>query len=518
VTSAHAAPTLNNIVSLFVPHRRASGLLAAVLGLLACRENSGPALIPALVQNATTSELSATVGTVLLTSPTFIVRDAAGVTVAGIPVTVSVSAGGGTVLNAPSRSGAGPTSVGRWTLGTRAGQNAVTVTVSGLPPIVLTATGIAGAPAQVRAVSGTGQTVFAGATLEQPIVVEVVDQFGNGVPNVAVAFQPILGGSTFTPAAATTGADGRIPGVAWTLGVRGRTQTARAAAGALTADLTAAVRSDFSIEVRFVNEPQPAIRQIFEDAADRIRGLITGELADIVLQNFNAAGCGIAFGVLSETVDDLLILADVTNIDGPGSILGQAGPCAVRSTTRFPVIGIMRFDQSDFTNLLSSGRLEAVVLHEMLHVVGVGSLWSTRGLLVDAGTSDPRFTGPAGIARCNAAGFSSHCAVGGIPVENTGGGGTRDSHWRESIFDAELMTGFAESTPNMPLSAITAGSLEDFGYVVNYLAADPFQVPSVLQRAAPMPPAPAWDEVLRPTIEITPDGVARAVRPPVSRR
>jgi hypothetical protein len=62
-----------------------------------------------------------------------------------------------------------------------------------------------------------------------------------------------------------------------------------------------------------------------------------------------------------------------------------------------------------------------------------------------------------------------------VPVENTGGGGTRDSHWRESVHNAELMTGWIEGggTPN-PLSVITIGSLADLGYAVNMEAADPY--------------------------------------------
>src|SRR4051794_6205534 len=49
-----------------------------------------------------------------------------------------------------------------------------------------------------------------------------------------------------------------------------------------------------------------------------------------------------------------------------------------------------------------------------------------------------------------------------VPVENTGGPGTRDSHWREAVFGNELMTGFVGPAGN-PLSRTTVGSLQDLG-------------------------------------------------------
>jgi hypothetical protein len=60
-------------------------------------------------------------------------------------------------------------------------------------------------------------------------------------------------------------------------------------------------------------------------------------------------------------------------------------------------------------------------------------------------------------------------------VENTGGAGTRDSHWRETILQAELMTGIIEQPGvPMPLSKVTIASMADLGYQVDYSKADIF--------------------------------------------
>jgi len=92
-----------------------------------------------------------------------------------------------------------------------------------------------------------------------------------------------------------------------------------------------------------------------------------------------------------------------------------------------------------------------------------------------AGTSNPRYVGQQGLAAYNA--ITSGTATG-VPVENTGGSGTRDAHWRESVFGNELMTGFVGPGTNMPLSRLTVGSLADLGYSVNFAAADPYTLPA----------------------------------------
>ena len=46
-----------------------------------------------------------------------------------------------------------------------------------------------------------------------------------------------------------------------------------------------------------------------------------------------------------------------------------------------------------------------------------------------------------------------------------------NSHWRETVFKNELMSGFI-AAPNNPLSRLTVASLQDVGYVVDLGAAE----------------------------------------------
>jgi hypothetical protein len=77
------------------------------------------------------------------------------------------------------------------------------------------------------------------------------------------------------------------------------------------------------------------------------------------------------------------------------------------------------------------------------------------------------------------------------------------------------MTGFVEANADMPFSSISIASLEDLGYVVNLLSADPFVVPlpgSVAPRLSPQLLAP-WETLTLPTFEITSAGWIRPIVP-----
>jgi hypothetical protein len=113
----------------------------------------------------------------------------------------------------------------------------------------------------------------------------------------------------------------------------------------------------------------------------------------------------------------------------------------------------------------SAGTLGDVITHEMGHVLGVGTIWDLKKLLKGVGGTNPTFVGKGAQKAfgelSKAAGKPGTAAP--VPVENTGGVGTRDSHWRETVFKKELMTGFVADAKN-PLSKLTVASLADLGY------------------------------------------------------
>jgi hypothetical protein len=248
-------------------------------------------------------------------------------------------------------------------------------------------------------------------------------------------------------------------------------ETYRAQADPQRAQLLAATASPFAIEVRFLGGLNARQRTAFTRAADRWTRIIVGDLPSVRVDG--------------ELVDDLLILAQGTPIDGQGRVLGQAGPTHLRPETDgasalLPAKGLMSFDTADLDQMDRDGTLDDVIAHEMGHVLGIGTLWQRKGLLEGAGTSDPQFTGQGAVGeyRQLVRGEGDR----GVPVESTGGPGTADGHWRESALGNELMSGFI-GAPGNPLSRITAASLGDVGYEVDVAAAEPYTLPDLLERA-----------------------------------
>lgn len=235
------------------------------------------------------------------------------------------------------------------------------------------------------------------------------------------------------------------------------------------AGLAAAV-SPFTIVVRFLGGLTENQKNAFKAAADRWTSVIVGDLPSI------------QFG--GEEIDDIVIEAQGRDIDGPSQILGQASPTHLRPQNAgqfafLPAKGIMTFDTADMALMEQRNTLGDVITHEMGHVLGVGTVWSAKGLLRDRGTSNPTFAGERAMAEY---GRLQNSEPKRVPVENTGGPGTADSHWRETIFRNELMSGFISQAGN-PISRVTVASLADIGYEVNMDAAEAFELQNLFELA-----------------------------------
>lgn len=488
--------------------------LTPVAALAACGDDPTSATAPFAIEASLAVEPEARVGTVVTPAPTFVVRNSLGDALANLPVTITVTKGDGSLRNVALRTVSGPTSIGEWTLDTIAGTNEVTIVAGSAPPVRVIVTGVAGAPASISADNGA-LDALAGDVLGSQFALRVRDRYGNPVGGAGIELTVDKGGGEVSPHSLVTDRNGVASGITWRLGRFGGSQQIIATVGSLSAEIAASIRSGFDPVVRVHGAPLPAaLASALAMAVDRLHAAVVGDASDVPVFNFDLSRCGLQDAILNETVDDLVIYASVAPMDGAGKVLASAGPCVLRTQSRFPVIGIMRFDADDIDALAANGRLAAVVLHEMLHVMGFGTIWRAGENVVGSGTTDPRFTGSFAGAQCISAGGFASCADGRIPLENIGGSGTAEVHWRESVFDSELMTGFVEEDADMPLSSMSLASLQDLGYQVNLLSADPFLVPlpgSVSPRLSPRLLAP-WEMVSRPLFEVTSTGVMRPIR------
>lgn len=229
----------------------------------------------------------------------------------------------------------------------------------------------------------------------------------------------------------------------------------------------------FQITLRFINTPTADQQAAFQTAAERWQGLIIGDLEEIA-GTIPANGCGAGFPLPAYTgvIDDIMINVLLQPIDGPGSVLGAAGACFVRTTDGLPLYGLMYFDVDDLAFLEQNNLLDEVIVHEMGHVLGFsGGIFNLnipgvfqRTLLANPNTADPRFLGEVAGAM--------YTSLGGtlptVPIEGTPcGPGTRNSHWDETTFFNELMTGFingASANFVNPLSRMTSAAMKDLGY------------------------------------------------------
>jgi Leishmanolysin len=193
--------------------------------------------------------------------------------------------------------------------------------------------------------------------------------------------------------------------------------------------------NEYNLRINFAGSWAEDLQQAFISAAEAISDFIVGDIPDV--------------GTRRYAVDDLMITASLRTIDGTGGILGQAGPTWLRVGSFLPSRGNMQFDAADADAYQAAGLFDDVVLHEMLHNVGFGTIWNDLGLIT-------------GGEYHGSLANSVYGAAGPIPLETDGDVGTTYSHWDEETFGSELMTGYVEDDND--LSYMTIASLGDLGY------------------------------------------------------
>jgi hypothetical protein len=125
-------------------------------------------------------------GTTLPTSPAVLVSDANGAPIEGVAVAFAVVAGGGAIGAASVATDAtGRASPGAWTIG-QAGQNSLTATVAGLPPLTINATATAPLlPTIVLSASTLSFSWDQGSAAPASQSVSVTSSFGNVLTGVS---------------------------------------------------------------------------------------------------------------------------------------------------------------------------------------------------------------------------------------------------------------------------------------------------------------------------------------------
>ena len=271
----------------------------------------------------------------------------------------------------------------------------------------------------------------------------------------------------------------------------------------------------FNIELVFVDDSfTPAQQDIIRDAAAHWERVIIGDVPDIdnyqqypldEWSDFLAAQIQV-----NDVVDDLRIFVAARDIDGSDGTVALAWPSEIRTFSGLPILAQIKCDPA----VLYQGTeyFYSVMLHEIGHALGFGTIWRYLGLLQNpsldsAGRVDTYFSGGLARVAFNQAGGRTYTGRK-VPVENSPLFGV-DTHWREFVFWNELMSSFlwSDDTGIAPLSAITIQALADMGYTVDVSQADPYTLPPVSAKR-PVHPAdgPPACRVIPPAWAVDPNG------------
>lgn len=161
------------------------------------------------------------------------------------------------------------------------------------------------------------------------------------------------------------------------------------------------------------------------------------------------------------------IEVSLSDIDGVGGTLGSAGPTAAFGGGNFLEVsaGSMTFDTADLDYLDTNGTFESVIRHEMAHVLGFGTLWSSSGVGLPGFQEvyvegSGQYTGAAALAAYQTEFGQAEASF--VPVELDGGAGTADGHWNEVAdnFQVENSAGFdIDPGDGGPAPTIVGGQL-----------------------------------------------------------
>ena len=168
---------------------------------------SEPITLPTVATIAVVSQppATATVGAVLQNPAAWSLSDADGQLVADAPASLSASPGNAVDPGETISDGAGVVRLLTWTVAQTAGDQRVVLQVPEAGSSTVTIRATPGAASSLTKISGDGQSAAVGSELPDPLIVRVVDQFGNGVSGVTVEWRTCDGAGDLD---ATTDLDG----------------------------------------------------------------------------------------------------------------------------------------------------------------------------------------------------------------------------------------------------------------------------------------------------------------------
>lgn len=281
---------------------------------------------------------SGTVGIALGAPFSVVVRDPSGALASGVTVLWASNSDGTFDVATSVTNGSGVASA-TLTLGTNAGTQGATATVSGVGYVTFTATAVADVASEIVAVTSTDQTGSASTPVGTPPSVRVMDIYRNPITSQTVTFAVTAGSGSRSPATVDTGSDGIATLTSWTLGASVGVNTLTATVAGLTGSPVT-----FSASVVTATPTQIAVT-----AGGSQTGVVAGQNATAITyrvrdgSNNNLQGVTVAFltnlGTLSvaSAVTDASGLASVTlttdTTAGTATVIGSIVAGTISAST-----------------------------------------------------------------------------------------------------------------------------------------------------------------------------------------
>ncbi len=249
------------------------------------------------------------------------------------------------------------------------------------------------------------------------------------------------------------------------------------------AALLSNTKAPFVIELRLRGKALTAGQQAtLRAAADRVAALIVSRFEPVRL-DLPANACDKGLPALRERVERFVVFVTVKDLGD--EIYGDSSPCELHDKTYLPIYGAVDLNSRGLGDL-SQPELLDTMIHELLHALGVGTLWTADERVSLSGESDEKtlirntrgrwyYTGARALAAYRALGGSGQ----GILLDPDQG------HWAGDLVCSEILSGNAGDVTDRvnPLSPITLAALEDLGYRVNTKLADRYALP---KRSCPL--------------------------------
>ncbi|WP_019008251.1 excalibur calcium-binding domain-containing protein [Deinococcus aquatilis] len=241
---------------------------------------------------------------------------------------------------------------------------------------------------------------------------------------------------------------------------------------------TAQAAAPFTVELRFLGKTLNAAQQAtVREAAARVSGLIASPFVPVTL-NLPANSCDSNLPRIKEKVQQFFVFVRVSDLGEEK--YAEAAPCDLHDDSYLPIYGVIDINSNGLSDLPRVDLLDTVI-HEMLHALGVGTLWEADYRVSLSGDSDDKnlikkvggkyyYTGARALAAYKALGGK---VSAGIPLDADAG------HWAGGTVCSEILSGEAGDYTGRvnPVSPLTLGALEDLGYRVNRAAGSRYALP-----------------------------------------